>query len=166
MTTTRLSSAALALAFCSLGCEPVEDALANFDTVDTCRADLGNANVAGSWNLSGTGSRHSCGAPFEHLNTDLFSLSARGLVFTQAADGKLTIGSPTGLLVGLTGEVSGSCVRFTVRDTDPRTNLATDYRFDGVLQSFGELAGDFEIGPGAGPGICQGEGRFVGKPSQ
>jgi hypothetical protein len=166
MGNTRLSLAAIASALVSLGCEPVDDALASFDVVDTCRADLGNANVAGTWNLSGTGARHGCTAPFEHLNTDLFSMSAKGLVFTQAADGKLTVGSPTGLLTGLTGQVTGSCVRFTVRDTDPRTNLSTDYRFDGVLESFGELSGEFVIGPDAGPGICQGEGRFVGTPAQ
>jgi hypothetical protein len=138
------------------GCVPLDDE-DEWSQANTCNQRVENAQVQGSWSLSGTGEWSGCdngvddGESFELFTgaltveqhepttgeTDTLSLSG------QSAD------------VEFSGTVRGECVNFET--TEQSGGESTSFVFVGLYTSSGTIEGDFT---GTGPGSCESSGDF------
>ncbi|MCA9544226.1 MAG: hypothetical protein KC613_07535 [Myxococcales bacterium] len=120
-------------------------------------AEVGPADVAGEWQLTGSGRMFDCSD--DAYETDALRIDAAPLRVAQ--DGAaLTVPNPPAVPGGAfafrDGLVTGSRVRFVTEEVLPDGDKLT-LEFQGVLDSLGRVAGTFE---GSGPRSCASEGRF------
>lgn len=136
------------LALGSGGCEPATNA----DSVEPeCQGVP--AQVAGTWVLSGTGSRSGC--ENDKLDTDRFDLSSAGIAVAQNGDTlQLAEASET---FELFGTVAGSCLEFTT--VEAVENDSIRYAWSARVTTDARRAqGSFS---GSGPENCISSGTFT-----
>lgn len=135
----------------SLACASGEQRCGDDGTWGSCVFDV--LPVAGTWVLSGEGSRQACQPSY--LDASRFSLAATPLVITQTSSESFSLSSaPTGFrLVG--GELVVRCVRFRTVEDSERGPITYDW--SGELQGPGRIEGTFS---GSGPGSCTTRGSF------
>ncbi len=119
-----------------------------------CAGDM--AKVSGSWTLTGSGSRTSCGQ--ESLNTSEVEFGSVPLQIAQVNNNltlRETVPVPGGSFTFSNGVVNGSCVSFETRETGA---MGTQhYTWEGAVESSGVITGSVR---GDGPGSCNVAGNF------
>lgn len=151
-----LAWAALLVAL-PLGCELPE--IDEADPTDVCLVTEGDAQLAGQWTLTASGTRSAC---IDDGYDGDFSLgTSQELHVVQAtndANEELGLEGPllfSGGSFDLNGSVRGVCVDFSTTETGPSGHVV--YRFTGTVSDSGMIRGTFT---GDGPSQCATEGTF------
>ncbi len=144
-----LTLAIVALAFA--GCVPIE----GFDDlIEDCQVSEGTAQLAGTWKITGQGSRTGC--LDERFNAEKLIINSKGLSISQQGN-LLTLSSPLDNFTLSDGNVTGTCVNFNTVELadDPAFNLL--FSWDGNVRDDGVITGSFR---GEGPSGCESTGTF------
>ncbi len=153
----RSSMLLLALAGCLVGC--IVDSDYEPPPQFPCDSSADNADVAGTWIITGSGTRTDC-QDDERLDTTLFTLGSVAITVSQNIT-SLKLVSPTNsgsaTLTLTNGIVDGTCVDFELTELGGKDGKIK-YEFAGAMKSNGEIIGIFD---GDGPESCDSDGSFT-----
>jgi hypothetical protein len=135
------------------GCE--EDPEGSF--AESCSYAVATEMVGGTWAITGTGTRRSCGTDW--LNVEGFRLESQAFVVAQNGNALHLQQAAASAAVQTAlsgGKVYGDCVEFRIQETGPFGHVST--HFKGSVVAPGFIAGTFK---GTGPESCKTEGEFT-----
>ena len=137
-----------------VACEPLEEAFINQPIDPTCQG--ANAQVSGTWQITGTGERTDCDD--STFDASFFELSSLPLPIVQSGDTlELVVDGLPSTFTLTDGLVNGRCVEFRTVETTEDLGVI-QYEWLGTVSESGQtVTGEFS---GSGPAGCRVRGNF------